>query len=236
MPFVDEKRLFKALAPRRNKLSEEECKYRLICFFKVLDFSLQFSLYHVFLIGRRNTTGEERLYIGPESSAYKLVSTYYKENMDCNTEIPILIDGMKGTILLTKENVEIDGTLDSPVMGLHPITENTVITIYYRNPAYDAEYIFPARKLEGAKMPERVLKGKDNNNPNYRPTIGFNNQRQQSVQITGGGHRMLNHYTNNYNSDNRSQGEGYGGAYSNVAPPTQSRKFLKCIHLHKTIK
>lgn len=92
--------------------------------------------------------------------------------MEYNKEVPVTIDGMQGFILMTSESVEITGTVHSPVMGLHPIDDNRVLTVFYRNPSYDEDFVFPARKLEGAKMPQRVLKAHDNNDPNYKPQIG----------------------------------------------------------------
>uniref|UniRef100_A0A336MUE1 5'-3' exoribonuclease n=1 Tax=Culicoides sonorensis TaxID=179676 RepID=A0A336MUE1_CULSO len=195
LPFVDEQRLFKALAPRRDKLTEEEKK--------------------------RNTTGEERLYIGTECSSYKLISKYYEENMTYDKEISVTIDGMQGYILLTRESIGLEETVHSPVMGLHPIEDNRVITVYFRNPSYDKDFVFPARKLEGAQPPPRVLKAKDNNDPNYRPQIGFG-QRNQQGYLDQSAHRALNHYSNNYQGNQG--GNNRGGSYSSVAPPSyQSR-------------
>lgn len=166
--------------------------------------------------------------------------------MEFNKEVSVTIDGMQGFILLTSESVEMNGTVHSPVMGLHPIDENRVLTVYYRNPSYDDDFIFPARQLEGAKMPLRVLKAHDNNDPNYKPQIGefvtffvkFSDanllkffvgfgQRTQQGYLDQSGHRMMNHYSNNYNSGNgNQQRQDRGGAYSSVAPPSyQSRKY-----------
>lgn len=93
--------------------------------------------------------------------------------MEFNKEIPMTGFGMQGFVLLTMESVEINGIVHSPVMGLHPIDDNRVLTVYYRNPSYDDDFVFPARKLEGAVMPLRVLKAQDNNDPNYKPQIGM---------------------------------------------------------------
>lgn len=146
LPFVDENRLFKALGPVRDQLTDEEIK--------------------------RNTTGEERLYLGTGCSVYGEICDKLKDNANKTTEFPILVDGIKGTALLSKENIPVGGIVHSPISGLKPIYDNRVINIYYRNPTYAIGYIFPARKLQGAVAPERVLKGKDNRDPNYRPTIG----------------------------------------------------------------
>lgn len=93
--------------------------------------------------------------------------------MEFNKEISVTIDGMQGFMMLTRESVEITGSVHSPVMGLHPIDDNRVLTVYFRNPSYASDFIFPARKLEGAVPPLRVLKAHDNNDPNYKPQIGM---------------------------------------------------------------
>lgn len=146
LPFVDEKRLFKALQPVNGQLTDDEIK--------------------------RNTTGEERLYLGMGCSAYAEICEKYQDKTNKFQDFAILIDGIEGSALLSSENVCIGGTVHSPILGLPPIRDNKVVSVYYRNPKYDIGYIFPARKLVGAVAPERVLKAKDNRNPNYRPTIG----------------------------------------------------------------
>lgn len=57
-------------------------------------------------------------------------------------------------------------------------------------------------------------------------------QRTQQGYLDPSAHRMMNHYTNNYNSDNggnryQQRGQDRGGAYSSVAPPSYpSRKYF----------
>jgi hypothetical protein len=56
--------------------------------------------------------------------------------------------------------------LQSPVRGLEEVTDNTVLTVQFRNPKFADDFIFPARKLPKAKEALRVL------NANEGPVIG----------------------------------------------------------------
>lgn len=63
--------------------------------------------------------------------------------------------------------------LPSPVIGLQPVLGNHVVCVRFVDPAYDKE--FPARRLEGAQQPPRVLKPGNlshEENRNWRPQIG----------------------------------------------------------------
>jgi len=52
--------------------------------------------------------------------------------------------------------------------------------------------------LPNAIEPPKVLKqGIDEGNPNYRPHIGFNNNRSQFASVGDAGRRVVNHYTGN---------------------------------------
>lgn len=65
--------------------------------------------------------------------------------------------------------------LDSPVTGLSSLDCNNVFCVRYRDPEYPNGFVFPARRLAGAKMPDRVLKPGDldeESNRKYRPQIG----------------------------------------------------------------
>lgn len=81
---------------------------------------------------------------------------------------------------------------------MHDITENQVVTVKYRDPKYAKGFIFPARVLPNATEPPKVLKqGVDQGNPNYRPVIGFNQNRSQFASVGEAGQRTVNHYTSN---------------------------------------
>ena len=101
---------------------------------------------------------------------------------------------MSGNVLLAKDAVEPNGTLESPVIGLESVYKNQVITVSYRDPKYATDFWFQAKKLPNAKEPPRVLKPSDFNqggsNRPYRPVIGFNpNMPKASLDISG--HRAL---------------------------------------------
>lgn len=79
LPFVDEQRLFKAVAPYRKELTLEENK--------------------------RNQLGDDRLYLCMGSSGYHLLKKFYETEDDPEKEFPISIDGMQGLVLVSEENV-----------------------------------------------------------------------------------------------------------------------------------
>lgn len=83
LPFVDEKRLFKAVDPYRKELTLEENK--------------------------RNELGDDRLYVGRGSSGYQLLKKFYESEDDYDKEMPISIDGMQGLVLLSEENIREGG-------------------------------------------------------------------------------------------------------------------------------
>lgn len=66
--------------------------------------------------------------------------------------------------------------MESPVRGLLTITENIVCCVKFRDPKYPKGFVFPAKRLKGAKEPLRVLKPLDFDNGggrNWRPIIGM---------------------------------------------------------------
>lgn len=83
LPFVDEKRLFKALEPYYAALSPEEIK--------------------------RNIRGDDKLYVSPNNRGYDLIKCLYTQKIEYSAETAICIDGMKGTVLITEESVKIGG-------------------------------------------------------------------------------------------------------------------------------
>lgn len=52
--------------------------------------------------------GDDRLYVGPENSGYKLLHGLYKNEVDKDEEVPILIDGVQGHALIADECVVIE--------------------------------------------------------------------------------------------------------------------------------
>lgn len=112
---------------------------------------------------KRNTRGDDRLYVAPGNTGYKFIRGLYINEVDKDEESSMLIDGVQGTVLLTDESVEEGGILASPVMGLHSVAENSVYTVRYRDPVYPSDFIFPAKKLKNAIDPPTVLKAQSGN-------------------------------------------------------------------------
>lgn len=182
---------------------------------------------------KRNSRGDDRLYVAPGNTGYKFVRGLYINEVDKDVESSMLIDGVQGTVLLTDECVEEGGILTSPVMGLHSVSENSVYTVRYRDPVYPSDFIFPAKKLNNAIDPPTVLKaGNSNygggggrggygggggggygggNGGGYKPQIGFNRNFPQA-SLGDAGHRMVNRN------------------FASVGPPSQIRgKFFFCV-------
>ncbi|XP_055588422.1 5'-3' exoribonuclease 2 homolog [Uranotaenia lowii] len=196
LPFVDEKRLFKATDPKVPLLTKEE---RL-----------------------RNENGLARLYLYPGSEAYRMVKGLYSGTVDYEREVSILVDCMRGSIIPTVENIPDNGVLPSPIPGESPVDENKVLTMKFLDPQYADDFIFPARKLEGARDQPKVL------GANEGPVIGFG-PRTDRARLGNAGHRMMNHYTgagnrggngsgnrggfNNYSRDNNNSNSSFGRSH-----------------------
>lgn len=83
LPFVDEKRLFKALEPYYKKLTPYEIK--------------------------RNIRGDDKLYVSPKNKGFDLLSNLYKQGVANDAQCAISLDGMAGTVLISEINVEYGG-------------------------------------------------------------------------------------------------------------------------------
>lgn len=195
LPFVDENRLFKALKPFYGMLTEQEIK--------------------------RNKRGDCKLYISRGNEFYKAFTQYYTRNSFATTpEIEVIMDGMRGTILEAEENVPVNGTLTSPIMGLYDIADNAVVTVRFRDPKYDEDFIFPAVRLNNAIDPPTVL-APESRDSNYKPRIGFNHNLPQAY-VSQGGHRMLNNtlgggggQQGNFNNQYNTQSFNYSSMSNN---------------------
>ncbi|XP_043525618.1 5'-3' exoribonuclease 2 homolog isoform X2 [Frieseomelitta varia] len=174
LPFVDEKRLFKALEPYYDCLTDAEKK--------------------------RNVRGDDRLYVGLGNSNYNFIKELYISHVRFDIETSISIDGMRGTVLLAEDCVGDGATLPSPINSL-PVRNNKVYCVRFRDPKYNSNFIFPARKLKGAREPPRVLKPQDfdqmnrNTGNTWKPQIGFT-PSTQVASLSEAGRRILGHYTN----------------------------------------
>ncbi|XP_043683062.1 5'-3' exoribonuclease 2 homolog isoform X1 [Vespula pensylvanica] len=174
LPFVDEKRLFKALEPYYDSLTEAE--------------------------KRRNVRGDDRLYVGIGNNGYNFIKGLYINGVGFDTETPIRIDCMRGMVLLAEDCVGDGATLLSPINGL-PVRNNKVYCVRFRDPKYNSNFIFPTKKLKGVIEPAKVLKPQDfeqmnrNNGNQWRPQIGFT-PSTRFASLSEAGHRMLDHHTN----------------------------------------
>lgn len=189
LPFVDEKRLFKALKPYYNQLTDAERK--------------------------RNIRGDDRLYVSTTNEGYSLLDGLYQQKVEKNAESAVTIQGMRGTVLLSDDCVDKNGgSLTSPVKGLPMLYGNVVVCVRFRDPAYATGFVFPARKLKGARDPPRVLKPQDLDpqaNRQWRSQVGMAPATQRAY-MGGAGHRMMSHYTPR-NGPNQQRD------YGNVPPP-----------------
>lgn len=192
LPFVDERRLFKALKPYYKQLTPQEIK--------------------------RNQCGDSRLYIAPGNSGYATIKSQYKNKIFQSIEVPISLQGMQGIILWSEENVTLKGICESPIRGLKDIEGNLTLTVRYRDPAYTEDYIFQATRLPNAIDPPAVLapEGRDSH---FKPTIGFNRDFP-TASLGDAGHRMVNHYSGqnsqqrNYASIPPPENDSYRNNYS----------------------
>ncbi|XP_016944288.2 5'-3' exoribonuclease 2 homolog [Drosophila suzukii] len=182
LPFVDEKRLFKALVPYYDQLTGEEVK--------------------------RNKRGDNYLYISNESPHFKKVKKI-SDKSDESVCKAISFDGMRGTLGKTELNTAISGILRSPISGLSDINENTTVTTTFKDPEYDDDYIFEAKRLENAVDPPQVLPN-EQTGQKHRPVIGFNSHLTRAY-VPDSGHRMLNAGVRNAQGGG---GYGQGGGYN----------------------
>ncbi|KAH8410165.1 hypothetical protein KR009_007258 [Drosophila setifemur] len=176
LPFVDEKRLFKALVPYYDQLTSEEV--------------------------RRNKRGGNYLYISNSSPHFKKVKKI-SEKSDEDEYTAISFNGMRGTLTKSELSTAISGCLRSPIAGLADISDNAIVTTVFRDPEYDEDYIFEAKRLPEAEDPPKVLPSEQGNK--HGPVIGFNSHLSRAY-IPASGHRMVNAGT-------RNQGGGGGGGY-----------------------
>ncbi|XP_052865741.1 5'-3' exoribonuclease 2 homolog [Anopheles cruzii] len=206
LPFVDEKRLFRATDPKVPLLTEEE--------------------------KLRNINGDAKLFVVPGSPGYRtLAGLCVGDDVDYEREIAVTVDCVQGLIVPTKENVPQSGALQSPIPGLTAITDNRVLTVRFLDPKFADDFIFPARKLDNATDQPKVLGAKEgpvigfgprvdraqlgaagHRMVNNRLGLGYGNSRNDSGGSYGndndGGRR------NNYPSHRRGNSGGYDNSGS----------------------
>lgn len=194
LPFVDETRLFKALEPYYKELTQTEIK--------------------------RNIRGHDRLYVSTGNKSYEYLLGLYKAAgkdlrhlIDKEQRYPYRCEGVRGDVMLSADCVCIGGQLASPVIGLPPVLGNQAVCVRFQDPQFPEDFIFPARRLQGAIEPGRVLKPGDlshQENRNWRPQIGM--VRSNTVaSLEAAGRRMLGHHLPRDQHQQR--------AYGSVPPP-----------------
>ncbi|XP_029318643.1 5'-3' exoribonuclease 2 isoform X3 [Cottoperca gobio] len=189
LPFVDERRLWAALADVYPNLTPEE--------------------------RRRNSMGSDLMFLGKSHPLFDFIHELYRTESQESTEIPAeLCHGILGTLNLDESPILPDKLVTSPIPTLRDISQNSAIGVKFKDPHFADEFVFKAVLLSGAKMPNKVLKPGDwekGNRESWRPQLGFNQHRQQA-HLDQSGFRSLGH------SMNRNQ-RGSGGQYSNTPPP-----------------
>ncbi|XP_074643566.1 5'-3' exoribonuclease 2-like [Tubulanus polymorphus] len=151
LPFVDEKRLLKALESVYPDLNQDEKS--------------------------RNIRSSDRLFVSCKHPAYPLLEALYEGEQIVD---PVHIDpsrtgGMSGTVWCDEKAVMRSRVYESPIPHmLKPLPNNQVISVHFRDPEFAKGYLFPARVLPAAKFPEKTLKPEDfQQGRNWRPQIGM---------------------------------------------------------------
>lgn len=183
-----------------------------------MDWKLQMTtggdLTLLFLIGKRNSLGGNRLSVGRDCAEYHTLASVAEADSDVPE--PVVIEGISGTISASEVNVRQGDNLPSPVLGLRQITDNSVVTVTFEDPKYDRNFIFPAIKLKGAVDPPKVLKDaaqNQSNQYNHRPMTGMVRQEwQQGARVNQAGHRMINAYSGHNNNYSSNRQGGYNTA------------------------
>ncbi|KAL3052088.1 hypothetical protein OYC64_004777 [Pagothenia borchgrevinki] len=206
LPFVDERRLWAALADVYPDLTTEE--------------------------QRRNSLGSDLMFVGKSHPLFDFIHELYRTESNEDTEIPAeLCHGIQGLLNLDDKPILPDQAVTSPIPTLRDIAHNSAIGVKFRDPAFEKDFVFKAVLLSGAKMANAVLKPGDwerGNRQPWRPQTGFN-QHRQPAHLDQSGFRALGHSMNRNQHGGRGggggggggggRGGGGGGQYSNTAPP-----------------
>nr|KAF6472906.1 5'-3' exoribonuclease 2 [Molossus molossus] len=188
LPFVDERRLRAALEEVYPDLTPEET--------------------------RRNSLGGDVLFVGKYHPLHDFILELYQTGSTEPVDVPPeLCHGIQGKFSLDEEAILPDQVVCSPVPMLRDLTQNTAISINFKDPQFAEDYIFKAVMLPGARKPAPVLKPSDweksSNGRQWKPQLGFNRDRRP-VHLDQAAFRTLGHVM--------PRGSGTG-IYSNAAPP-----------------
>ncbi|XP_035758128.1 5'-3' exoribonuclease 2 [Egretta garzetta] len=158
LPFVDERRLRAALEEVYPDLTPEE--------------------------SRRNSLGGDVLFVGKHHPLCDFIVEQYKtKNTEPVDMPPELCHGIQGKLTLNENAVLPDQTVESPVPMLRDLAQNSAVSISFKDPQFDEDFVFKAVVLPGAKKPAPVLKPGDwektnNDGRPWRPQLGFNRDRK----------------------------------------------------------
>lgn len=186
LPFVDEKRLLETVKDVYPMLSEEEQK--------------------------RNSRGDDVLYVRKGHKGYSYLLGLYEACRDFSREFdlePKYFMGIAGKILLSDIAVGPGDDVVSIIPTLKNIPGNAAVCVRFRDPKYADDFVFPSKRLPGAKDPPTVLKPGDLSEQasrNWRPQLGMA-PRRQIASLGDAGMRMIGHAVRS------------AGPYSQVAPP-----------------
>uniref|UniRef100_A0A2R5LC27 5'-3' exoribonuclease n=1 Tax=Ornithodoros turicata TaxID=34597 RepID=A0A2R5LC27_9ACAR len=188
LPFVDEKRLLETVETVYPLLTEEEKK--------------------------RNTRGDDMLYVRKGHKGYSYLLGLYEACKNHKSEFdlePKYFRGAAGKILLSDIVVAPGDDVVSVIPTLRNIPGNAVVCVRYRDPKYVDDFVFPSKRLPGAKDPMPTLKPEDLSNEasrNWRPQLGMA-PRRQIASLGDAGRRMVGHAVRS------------SGGYSEIPPPYQ---------------
>lgn len=221
LPFVDEKRLLKALeAVYPDLTTDEEC---------------------------RNSRGCGELFVHESHDVSSMLYGLYEDHPDTASDhqsIPLnpsLTNGMSGIIKLDdKMQQHLNaGFIEPPFPPLRVIKDNRVVSCQYEDPFFPSTFVFEATLLPGAEIPTRTLKPENYGSGQYFPVLGFKprerqhpystppsakrtiqhslsdpghhyNQQPRNPSMRGGYNNPRNHYQQGYN-------DGYGSPYQRQA-------------------
>ena len=192
LPFVEEKRLHRTLKQVYSTLTCEE--------------------------ERRNKRDYDRLYLHSTGSGFDVLKELYeKESGEITRKSPMdlpaqKIGGMAGRIWPDDSDkiVDIGGKLTVPLPNCEELDDNQVISVKYRDLAYDDDYIFQAKLLENVVLPTATLKPRDYDQMHpYRPNLGFAQHQQYQrdfapaqrfIRHSVGSQSSYQHHNQQYNS------------------------------------
>uniref|UniRef100_A0A803T485 5'-3' exoribonuclease n=1 Tax=Anolis carolinensis TaxID=28377 RepID=A0A803T485_ANOCA len=188
LPFVDERRLRAALAEVYPDLTPEE--------------------------KRRNSLGGDVLFVGKHHPLHDFILEQYKSDEKQAVGMPPeLCHGIQGKLTLNENPVLPDDMNEYVGMSFLIIVPNIfILSINFKDPQFQEDFVFKAVVLSGAKKPSPVLKPGDwektnSDNRPWRPQLGFNRDRRQ-VHLDQSAFRTLG-----------DRGQSGSGVYSNIAPP-----------------